>query len=103
MECLRSLPSIRRYTESLLETNNIYSVESLLNDDYYFRDLINSMIQNIEEHNKRLDSSILLLNSIYKKHTSSVRKKTLTWIYGRLLENNIQENLDIMLDPIKYS
>ncbi|KAG5519277.1 hypothetical protein PMAC_001902 [Pneumocystis sp. 'macacae'] len=101
LECLRSLPSIKQYTESLFETNDIHSVESLLNNDYCFRDLINSMIRNMEEHNERLHSSMLLLNNIFKKYTSSTRKKALTWIYGKLLENNIQKNLNQILSPIK--
>ncbi|KTW25621.1 hypothetical protein T552_03481 [Pneumocystis carinii B80] len=101
LECIRSLPSIKRFTEDLLDKGDIYSAESLLNDDYYFRNIINTLIHDIEEHNRKLDVSISFLNIIQGKYASSVRKKSLSWIYGKLLENNIQQNLDTILNPIK--
>ncbi|EMR10609.1 hypothetical protein PNEG_01312 [Pneumocystis murina B123] len=101
LECLRSLPSIKRYIEDLLDKGDIYSAESLLNDDYYFRNIINTLIHDIEEHNKKLDAFIFFLNIIQGKYASSVRKKSLSWIYGKLLENDIQRNLDTILNPIK--
>ncbi|KAG4306028.1 hypothetical protein PORY_000016 [Pneumocystis oryctolagi] len=101
LECLRSLPSMKQYVETLLETEDIYSVESILNDDHYFRNIINILIHNMEEHNRRLESSILLLDIVHERYVPLIQKKTISWIYGRILENNIQKDLDLILNPIR--
>ncbi|KAG5440854.1 hypothetical protein PCK2_000009 [Pneumocystis canis] len=100
LECLRSLSSMRRYTEALLDAGDVQSVELLFNDDDYFRNVMDTLIHNMEKHNEKLSTSILLLNIIQKKHVSSTRKATLTWLYGELLKNDIHD-LATLLDPIK--
>ncbi|KAG5436870.1 hypothetical protein PCANB_001623 [Pneumocystis canis] len=100
LECLRSLTSMKQYTESLLDAGDIHSVESLLNDDNYFRNVIDTLIHNMEKHNEKLNASVLLLNIIQRKYVSFSRRRTLTWIYGKFLKNDIHD-LETILDPIK--